>query len=92
MTILKLFNFFKGKRKDDIDFYEYGMTHQEAAIFVLKRSDVPLTAEQIIGCIHEKNLKLRRDIKNVNSFRASLFYLFNKGKIKYQPFKKTWQI
>jgi hypothetical protein len=92
MSFLKIFNFITGKRKDDIDYYEYGMTHKEAAIFVLKKAGLPLKAEEIINFIAAHNIKLRRPIKNIGSFKSSLFFLFNKNKIKYQPFTGKWSI
>lgn len=88
MTILKLFNFLKGKRKNDVEFYEYGMTHQEAVIYLLKKTGKALTASEIMASF--KGLKLKRNVRSVQSLTSTLFYLKYKDKINYHPLEGKW--
>lgn len=92
MSILKLFNFMKGKKKDDAEYYEYGMTHKQAVMIVLKKSKSPLGAEEIMHSISAQNIKLRRPIKHVASLKSLLFKLFYKEIIKHQPHTGKWSI
>jgi hypothetical protein len=90
MSILKLFNFLTGKRKDDENFYEYGMTHKEAILLLLKNSGEPLSTEQIMADIHK--FKLRRSVKNISSLKGALYKLYHENKLKYQSIEGKWSI
>lgn len=90
MTVLKIFNFLKGKRKDDKDFYEYGMTHQEAAIYMLKKTGKALSTEEIMSSL--KDVSLKRRVKNIKSLNATLFSMKYKDKINYHPRDGKWSV